>query len=90
MSKRVLHVPSSRIQLGLPKHRLETVGGQNKPIGKTFAMVNVKQIIKYGEKKQSNNNNRETTHCAEDVCVDQNSFGGPRANKEDKSEGQKK
>lgn len=38
------------LQLGLPKHQQEeSAGGKNKA-KKTLGMVNVKQIIKYGEK----------------------------------------
>ncbi len=45
-----LCVSLSFLQLGLPKHQQEeSAGGKNKA-RKTLGMVNVKQIIKYGEK----------------------------------------
>lgn len=54
------------LQLGLPKHQQEkSAGGKNKA-RKTLGMVNVKQIIKYGEKTT-----RETAHCAEAAYADQ-------------------
>lgn len=42
--------PPLSVQPGLPKHQQgESAGGKNKA-RKTLGMVNVKQIIKYGEK----------------------------------------
>lgn len=52
--------------------------------GKTLGVVNVKQIIKYGEKTT------EKAHCAEAACVDQIWFASLEGGKQRKANGKTK